>query len=410
MTNHPINPHPRRTLPVRPNLTQLRHQAKDLLRLAIAGDPGALSEFQLLSAPLKLSGAQMVLARSYGAASWTRLVQACAVADAIWEDEPDRLRDLILKSPKLLDEPVRVQPDNWGSPMSYAANLGRESMIAMLRGLGATDVQRAFVRACLQGQISAAKKLRGMGAEVEPGMVMGPCETLNPDGLEFLLESGGKLADANGDPLAPIGLLLQTYTRNPAGKRRCLALAAERGVEFPDTPPMAVHRGRIDLLKELLRRDPKMLTRQFAHEEIFPTSLGCSGDPSEALHGTPLDGATLLHIAVDYDERDVIHWLLAEGAPVDGLAAVDSEGFGSHTALFGTIVNQPYRASRPGSEEIAGLLLAAGADKSIRASLRKRLRFVEDETLHEYRDVTPREWGERFHDQDWVNPAALALV
>ena len=45
-----------------------------------------------------------------------------------------------------------------------------------------------------------------------------------------------------------------------------------------------------------------------------------------------------------------------------------------------------------------------------RASLRKRLRFVADESMHEYRDVTPLSWGERFHNQDWVNREAMLLV
>jgi len=30
--------------------------------------------------------------------------------------------------------------------------------------------------------------------------------------------------------------------------------------------------------------------------------------------------------------------------------------------------------------------------------------------MREYRGVTPLSWGERFHDQDWVNPAAIHLI
>src|SRR5690348_10496167 len=61
-----------RHLPVRPNLEQLRHQAKDLLRAARAGTPAALVELRahgrasLTSADVKLSDAQRALARSYG--------------------------------------------------------------------------------------------------------------------------------------------------------------------------------------------------------------------------------------------------------------------------------------------------------------------------------------------------------
>jgi len=56
------------------------------------------------------------------------------------------------------------------------------------------------------------------------------------------------------------------------------------------------------------------------------------------------------------------------------------------------------------------LLLAHGANPNARASLRKRLRFVEDESTHEFRDVTPLAWGERFHDQAWVNRGAMRVI
>lgn len=80
-----------------------------------------------------------------------------------------------------------------------------------------------------------------------------------------------------------------------------------------------------------------------------------------------------------------------------------------HTALFGCVVSQPYRNGRRGTALVT-LLLDRGADPNVRASLRKELRGVDDETLHEYRDVTPLGWGAAFHDQDWVNPAVMDLV
>ena len=36
---------PNRSLPVRPDLEQLKHQAKDLLRAIHAGDPAAIADF-----------------------------------------------------------------------------------------------------------------------------------------------------------------------------------------------------------------------------------------------------------------------------------------------------------------------------------------------------------------------------
>ena len=66
------------TRPRRPNLEQLKHQAKDLLR----ADPSLG----------KLAHAQRALARSYGLPSWPRLVLACRMTDAIWRDDGSRSR------------------------------------------------------------------------------------------------------------------------------------------------------------------------------------------------------------------------------------------------------------------------------------------------------------------------------
>lgn len=54
--------------------------------------------------------------------------------------------------------------------------------------------------------------------------------------------------------------------------------------------------------------------------------------------GTPLAGATLLHLCVDYDELDIARWLLDRGMDVDVKAMVDADGFGGHTALFSAVV------------------------------------------------------------------------
>jgi Ankyrin repeat len=405
---------PDRHLPVRPNLDQLRQQARDLLRDVQSGDPRAVAELQkhhpgtIAPVAARLADAQLTLARSYGLTGWRRLVLVCRMTDAIWRDDVNAVRTLIVNHPRLLHEDARGVAGNWGPPMSYAANLGRDRIIEMLHGLGATDLQHAFDRACLQGQIDVARRLHGLGARPLPGSVMGPCETQDAEGLAYLLELGADLTEEHGDRLVPIALILQTYSRNARGKHECLELVTRHGIVLPDTPPMAVHRGRTDLLERHLRRDPQLLTRTFAYEEIYPPELGCSADHSLALHGTPLAGATLLHMCVDFDEIDLARWLIDRGADVNARAAVDSDGFGGHTALFGTVVTQPIRLRR--TDEFAKLLLDAGADPNIRASLRKRLRFTDDEAWHEYRDVTPRAWGERFHDRSFVSDPALRLI
>jgi hypothetical protein len=419
----------RRQLPVRPNLDQLKHQAKDLLRAFRAGDPDAVAEFEEhhperlgphpgLGASLggpKLADAQLVLARSYQAPSWPRLAQACELIDAIWRDDLEAVRKLVTKHPQLLHEDARVRNSNWGPPMSYAANLGRDRIIEMLRQLGATDVAQAANRAVLQGKIETARKLYAMMGDPTPprGAAMDPCETLCPTGLAFVLERGGELCDREGDWRPPISTLLQTYCRNPDGKHQCLELAARHGIELADTPPMAVHRGRIDLLEAHLASDPALLSRTFLLEEFYPPALGCLVGKWPPFHGTPLDGATLLHMAIDYGELEIARWLVERGMDVNTPARIDAEGFGGHTPLFSCVVTywwyprSKYANPKPTDDPFTELLLDRGANPNVRASLRSSMHV---DVTHEYRDVTPLTWGERFHARELVCEPAMRLI
>ena len=413
----------RRRLPVRPNLEQLKHQAKDLLRAVRAGDPSALADFaqyhpeKIAPEDAKLADAQLVLARGYEAPSWPRLVQACELIDAIWRDDVHAVRTLIASNPHLLHEHATIRDSNWGPPMSYAANIGRDRIIDVLLELGATDLETAVDRATLQGKISTAQRLHAlMGApRAKPDLLGGPAYTLSVSGTAFALGAGASVRDAEGNLLAPVSVVLETDSRKPAAKHEILEMYVRHGVELPDTPTMALHRGRIDLLEDHLRRDPGLLSRTFSHEEIYLPELGCH-DEILATHGTPLAGATLLHMCVDYDEMEIAKWLLDRGMDVDTKAAVHRDGFGGHTALFATVVSQPnfwmnYNHRGPYVAPFTQLLLDRGADPNVRASLRKQLHpgYGED-WMHEYRDVTPLSWGERFHNQIFVSRPAMELI
>jgi hypothetical protein len=413
---------PHRSLPVRPNLDQLKHQAKDLLRAIRRRDPAAIADLasyhldRIDPDNARLADAQLALARSYGAPSWPRLAQACELIDAIWRDDVDSVRQLVTKHPRLLHEDAVVgRRSNWGPPLTYAANLGRDRIITMLHALGATDLDTALDRAALQSRIETARMLHAMmGAPRPPAdSLEGPAYTLSASGTALMFELGAKVHDADGTSIAPVRVVLETDSRKPAAKHAILEMYVQRGLELPDTPTMALHRGRIDLLEHHLRRDPELLRRTFRHEEIYPPELGC-GDEVMATHGTPLAGATLLHMCVDYDEMEIARWLLDRGMDVDARAAVDADGFGGHTALFATVVSQPnYWTNRSGSQvaPFTQLLLDHGADPNARASLRKQLHpgYGED-TLHEYRDVTPLSWGERFHNKLFVSEPAMRLI
>src|SRR5467141_2437661 len=91
-----------RHFPVRPNLEQLKHQAKDLLRAIRQGDAAAVAEFgnhhpkAIEPGSAKVADAQLALARSYGLPNWPRLVIACRMTDAIWRGDVEAVRNLVL--------------------------------------------------------------------------------------------------------------------------------------------------------------------------------------------------------------------------------------------------------------------------------------------------------------------------
>ena len=414
-------------IPVRPDLEQLRHQAKDFLHDIHNGDAEALAKFneyhpeKIAPEDAKLADAQLALARRYGVASWPRLKQACDIVEAIWRDDIEAVRTLVTKHPNLIHEQANGRPSsNWGPPMSYAANLGRNEIIKMLAEKGSTDFEHALDRAALQSKIDTCELLHNyMGAPLPPdGALGGTAYTLSDSGTAFALRSGARVLDDDGKCIAPVDVVLESDSRKPEAKHAILQMYAANGVEYPDTPTMALHRGRIDLLEEHLRRDPSMINRTFTHEEIYPPEFGCH-DEVLATMGTPLGGTTLLHMCVDYDEYEIAEWVLANGADVNTRSAIDANGFGGYTALFNTVMSQPnfwmnYSGGR-GSIRFTELLLNHGADISIRGSIRKKLHpgyapRYDTENWHEYRDVTALEYGEQFHARVFVSEPSRQLI
>ena len=412
----------KRRLPERPHLDVPKREARELLDAFRRGDPDALerihrrhpkfksSEDAEIPLHFKLSDAQLVVAREYGFTSWAMLKQrigaeapARSLRDAIWADDRTAVAAILRAQPELLHIPVLS--GNWGPPMSHAANLGRMEIVRACAELGARDFQHAFDRAVLQGQLECARWLHENGAKLEPGIIMGACETLSAEGIRFLAELDAPFTDAQGNRLAPLAMVLETYSRHPEGKHAILELFAGRGYELPETPMMAFHRGDVARLEQHLRRDPKLLERRFTLDEIYPAECGCAADGKSGMHWTPIDGTTLLHLAIDFRERAIFDWLLARGADVDARAMVDDDGFGGHTPLFNAVVCGPWS-----DLGMTASLLEHGGDKDIRASLRKFLDWIATPHWHEARDVTAAEWGRGFPEKKWVNAEALRLL
>ena len=414
---------PVRRLPVHPDLEQLQRQAKEFLNALHAGDPEAIAEWREQNekgdpSAARLADAQRVIARSYQVASWMRLVHHVKLADAIWRDDLDLVREIITSNRDMIREQVLIRGDsNWGPPMTYAANLGRDRIIRFLHDQGARDLESAAGRAALQGQVQTVHLIHELAGRpsLETLSLAGPAYTLNVEGTAVLLTLGARPLGANGVDTNTMEHLLGTDSRNPEAKHRILEMYVKHGFEPPDTPVMALHRGRLDLLGAHLERDPGLLTRTFDIKDIYPLAPACSREPYTA-QGTPVHGTTLLHIAAYFDELEIARWLLDRGMDPNVKSATDAEGFGGYTALFSTVVAQHnfwvnYGKGQPDDATFTRLLLDRGADPNVRASLRARL-----EEGHgggperQYRNVTPLGWAEQYHARIFVSRESMRLI
>jgi hypothetical protein len=133
------------------------------------------------------------------------------MTDTIWRGDVETDRAIVLRDPHVLHENARGVKGNWGPPMSYAANLGKDAIVEILRSLGASDMQHAFGRTCLQGQIETAQKLHTMmgGPRPPDDELSGPAYTLNVAGSALLLELGASVYDEHGKRLAPVDTVLE---------------------------------------------------------------------------------------------------------------------------------------------------------------------------------------------------------
>jgi ankyrin repeat protein len=210
------------------NLEQLRKQAKELVRAARAGDPGALA--RLAGLPVRLASAQLVLAREHGYPSWTALVHAVEASvpsfvHAATSGRCERARRLLGARPELAgDRWARLvlgrgwdgEPNEVGGPRAWAP-------------------LHYVCHSCF-ADVELARALLDAGADPNAPFANehGPMSTLygaagvrhDPALTRLLLEHG---ADPNGEPWFGDALYHAVEARDPA----CLRLLLEHGARVP---------------------------------------------------------------------------------------------------------------------------------------------------------------------------------
>jgi ankyrin repeat protein len=183
-------------LPARPDLDQLRHQAKDLLRAAKRGDAEALARIRTVSDRLILASAQLAVAREYGFAGWARLKTEVDRRDILNSRDLTRLAALLAEQPELAASAM----EHWCDHRKGASPLG---YMAMLR----FDARRLGLKGLLAGTGAMARALIDAGASVDGDP--GDSETLlitaasygDAEVAAVLIDAGAEL-EATASPTA----------------------------------------------------------------------------------------------------------------------------------------------------------------------------------------------------------------
>jgi hypothetical protein len=364
-------------LPERPNLRHLKDQAKDLLK---AGGAESLSD------------AQFKIARRYGFASWPKLKEHVSAFEeigqlkqAIDSNDLERVKALMTRNRQLHHAPLgyaKNGPLTWVAECRVPWEAPGAVRLAIAKWMieNGSDVHQGgdgpLMRAALRGErVPMMELLLSYGGDVNADwsgnfpIIFAPCESVDPVALRWLLEHG---ANPNrGTRETPLDYLIGSYWRSPRLGECIDILLSAGGVTKYDVPAaLDLLRGRLDRLAKHLDADPGLIHRRFAELDFGSTGT----------RRLLLQGATLLHVAAEYCNREAAALLLDRGAEVNA-ASVDGQ-----TPIFHAVTQFDDRGF-----EVAQLLVERGADLSIRVKLPGHY-----ERLEEFVECTPLEYALRF--------------
>jgi hypothetical protein len=343
---------PTRRLPTRPNLDQLKRQAKELVSEHRAGTIQAcqrIREFHprfvaapdhsIRTATFTLSDGQLTVAREYGFASWARLRTFVRDEDAAGLDRPhheritdrrfrqavdllddgdvDGLRRLLAESPVLATQRVRFEGGNYFREPSLLEFIAENPVRHDGLPPNIVDIARAILDA---GARSDAQSIQSTLNLVSSGQVVRECGVQTP--------LVNVLCDYGGDPNAAIGAALGH------GEFEAVNALIARGARVD--LPVAAATGRIEDARRTVtdasaehRHLALAWAAQFGHVGIVKVLLDLGEDPNRFnpqgahSHSTPLHQAALaghadaVRLLVEHGARLDIRDILWDGTPAD---------------------------------------------------------------------------------------------
>jgi ankyrin repeat protein len=319
---------------------------------------------------------------------------------AIDANDIERVKALMTRNPALHTAPLGYGEDG---PLTWIAECRvpweppgppRLAMAEWVIDHG-SDVHQGgdgpLMRAALNGyRIPMMELLARRGADVNAlwhghfPIIFAPCESMDAAALKWLLDHG-----ANPNLRGPLDYLIGSYARSLERLSACIDVLLEAGGETKYSEPavLAVLRGRIDDLAQLIDANPGLVHRRFPE-------LDCGQTGGRLLL---LQGGTLLHVAAEYGNVDAATLLLDRGADVNAGATLDKAGVGGQTPIFHA-VTQFDDYGLP----VTQLLIDRGADLAVRVKLPG-----DYERPGEIVDCTPLGYARLFGGDDQRRTVAL---
>jgi hypothetical protein len=329
---------PVRSLPSNPNLEHLKYQAKDLLRAHAARNPGAaqrIREFhprfagaadsEIFSANLRLSDAQLAIARESGFPSWPRLkrhIEKPTLADQLNLPHHERIEDAdFRRAVDLLDA---------GDVAGLQGHLQKHPQLAHQRVVfeGGNYFRNPTLLEFIAENPVRHDKLPANIVEIARIILDARVDQATRDEALGLVATG-RVPRECGVQTGLIDLLCD-YGADPNGAARAAALHGEfeavnallkRGARMD--LPLAAALGRVEDARRLLsaasgeeRQLALSLGADFGHVEIVRTLLDAGENPDRYnvvghSHTTPL------HQAAGKGHQEVVRLLLERGARTD---------------------------------------------------------------------------------------------
>jgi hypothetical protein len=426
----------KRNLPTRPDLDQLKHQARDLLNAYKGGDQEALrrirenhprwsqaAEAGVRSKRLTLSGAQLVIAREYGFVGWSKLkhhVESVAhqmdgpieqLKQALRSDDAAEVRNILKRHPELktkinepigpFDSPAIVSarsPQMLDVLLAAGADLNAKSTwwaggFGLLHGAGpelaAYAIQRgAVVDIHAAARLGLLERVRELLAS-DPGLV----HARGGDGqtpLHFVrtIEVAAYLLDHGAD----IDALDIDHESTPAqymidDRQETARYLVQRGCKTDIL--MAAALGDIDLVRQHLDADHACI-RMRVSEEFFPMISPKAGG---TIYQWKLGWYLSPHRVSRKFGHDDVYQLLMDRSPAE-VKLIEACWLGDETTLQALGVAQPDLARKvlPGDQRDVAHAARNNETAVVRALLREGL-AVDARGQH---NATPLHWA-AFH-------------